>query len=169
MAVRGEGEWWERGEYYKRQKEIVEGYPKSKEEREQFFIFSPFTQVEDATPEMLIAALAAIKIAKMPKGLEILRDLGTEYLKTIGKIITALEVSSTTNWLNCWINQKLSLRVCRRMGLITGGDAASLESSYNMMFNVVMAKEAIVDTITALGSFTSVIGTPTERMGIPSK
>lgn len=140
--------WW-----YTGYQESKDQFPTSKEEREQFFIFSPFMSMEDTTPEMLIAALVAIKIAKMPKGLEVLKALGIEYLKTIGKSIQALEEASTQGWLNCWINQKLSLRVMRRLGLITAQDAASLESSYNSMFTVVMAKEAVYDTITALGSF----------------
>lgn len=150
---------WVAWENWKKHAEDKGTLPTTQEERDDFFVFSPFSRIEDATPEMLIAALVAVKVAKQPKGLETLKALGVEYLKTIGKIMTALEGASTSNWLNCWINQKLSLRVCRRMGLITGHDAASLESSYNMMFNVVMAKEAIVDTITALGSFTHIVGT----------
>lgn len=148
---------WVAWENWKKHADEEGTLPTTQEERDDFFVFSPFSSIEDATPEMVIAALAAIKVAKMPKGLEVLRDLGTEYLKTVGKIMVALEAASTSNWLNCWINQKLSLRVCRRMGLITGHDAASLESSYNMMFNVVMAKEAIVDTITALGSLSQLV------------
>ena len=133
--------------------QVKEQFPKTQEERENFFIFSPFMNIEDTSLETMILALAAIKIAKMPNGLEVLRDLGIQYLKTIGTTLQALEEASTQGWLPCWINQKLSLRVLRRLGLITAGDAASLESSYNMMFNVVIAKEGIVDTITALGSF----------------
>lgn len=148
---------WVAWENWKKQAEDKDTLPRTQEELDTFFIFSPFTSIEDATPEMLIAALVAVKVAKQPKGLETLKAIGVEYLKTIGKIMTALESASTSNWLNCWINQKLSLRVCRRMGLITGHDAAALDSSYNMMFNVMQAKAAIVDTITALGSLSQLV------------
>ena len=48
--------------------QVKEQFPKTQEERENFFIFSPFMNIEDTSLETMILALAAIKIAKMPNG-----------------------------------------------------------------------------------------------------
>lgn len=131
---------------------------KDAEAIEQFFTFSPFLFQRDNTLEMLAIAFIVLKVAKQPDGLKTLKELGLQYIKTCGEVLKALEGASGGNWLICWINQKLSLRVLKRLGLVTVGDYASLEASYNSMFTVISAKEAIVDTITAVGSFTNVLG-----------
>lgn len=123
------------------------------EDRDSLFIFSPFNISYDPTIEFLLMALVAVKLTKTDKGLSVLRDIGVQYLKTLGNVLTELESSSSSNWVTAWINQKLSMRVLRRLGLVTNEDFAHLDSSYNLMFTQLYAKEGIVDTFTALGTF----------------
>lgn len=137
-------------------KEPSEVFPSPEDEANmsQFFVFSPFiSPVGDQELEMMILLLAVVKLAKTPEGLKVLRDLGVKYLDTLGKTLIALEHSSSSNWLTALINQKLSLRVMRRLGLISATEAAGLEASYNWIFNAMYTKGFIVDTVSALTSF----------------
>lgn len=129
--------------------------PQTPEDRENFFIFTPFYGQDGIGLEQVVILLISVKLAKTPEGLKVLRDLGIQYLKTLGVTLEALERSSSQSWLTALINQKLSLNVFRRLGLISATDAMRLEVDYNHIFSITMAKEGITETLTALGTFFS--------------
>jgi len=134
--------------------EASKEFPTTEEDQTQFFLFSPFIiGTDDPFLEQMLLALVAVKVAKTPEGLKVLRDLGIEYLRTIGKTLVALEDASTSNWVNCLLNQKLSMRVMRRLGLLTNTDYNTLNADYNQILKWVLLKEGITDTFQALGSF----------------
>lgn len=134
------------------------GYYPTGEERDTFFIFSPFLSVEEAAFEQILLVLFALKLSKTPEGLTVLKELGIQYLKTLGKVLEELAYSSASGWLVALINSKLNLRICRRLGLMTANEAATLESSYNSIFIATIVKEGIVDSLGSLGSMFKGLG-----------
>lgn len=132
--------------------------PDDKDAVTQFYLFSPYVSAEDPFLETMILALVGVKLMKTPEGLKVLRDLGVEYMKTVGKIVGELESSSSSNWMTALINQKLCLRVCRRLGLISTVEAATLDSSYNWIYDRNSLITGIADTFTGLGTFAKGVG-----------
>jgi hypothetical protein len=73
--------------------------------------------------EGMIFLLLIARFSKTPQGMRILRDWGTVYLNNIGKIITGLATSSSSNVYNCLINAYKEVRIYQRMGLMSAHDA----------------------------------------------
>ena len=155
--------WKQKAEDFKNTVDTVkETFPSAEDiaGQTQFFMFSPFlTPIEDPLFEQMIMGLVAVKLAKTPEGLKVLRDIAVQYLKTVSNIVSQLEESSSANWVTAMINQNLCLRICRRLGLISQTEAERLISKYTYMFNALMLKEGITETFTALGSFAKGIST----------
>lgn len=129
--------------------------PEEQADMTQFMIFSPFVMPVDIGIEPLLLLLGIVKLAKTDEGLKVLKDLGIEYLKTVGRVVSEIAMSSTQNWLTALLNQKLVGRICKRLGLISAHEMATLESSYHWIFATVIVKEGITDTLSALGTFAS--------------
>lgn len=118
----------------------------------QRFLFSPFTIPDETQLQQLIILLGIAKLSKTSEGLKVLQAVGVQYLKTLGTTLQALESSSSSNWLTAIVNQKLSLRVMRTLGLLSATEAANLEADYNYIFHVTIAKEGIVEGLAAAGT-----------------
>lgn len=124
------------------------------------FILSPvkIPRVRDIGIEELVLILAVVKLSKMPDGLKTLQAIATKYLDTVAKTLVALEAGASSNWLTAIVNQKLSLRVLRNLGLLTPGEALNLEQDYNYIFHITIAKEGIVEGLAAAGTLAKGIG-----------
>jgi len=127
-------------------------FPEQDNPTTQRFLFSPLLIPSEGQLEQLVLLLGIVKLSKSPEGLKVLQAVAVQYLKTLGTTLEALETSSSSNWLTAIVNQKLSLRVMRRLGLITATEAANLEADYNYIFHITIAKEGIVEGLTAAGS-----------------
>lgn len=128
--------------------------PESTEEQNQFFIFSPFMTVEETPLEQYLLYLLALRLMKTPDGLKTLRELGVQYLKTIGSVIGELEGASAAHWSVALVNQMTAVRVYRRLGLMTANEAAQLAADYKWLWNLLLSKDAIVDTLNGLANLT---------------
>jgi hypothetical protein len=73
--------------------------------------------------ESLLLVVAIKKMLETPQGTQAFAKLAIEYLKQMGEVLKSLHMASSSNWLNCVINQFTAVKIYCRMGLLTPYDS----------------------------------------------
>ena len=115
-------------------------------------MFSPLDLNGDM--EVWLALAFAAKLSRTREGLEVLNNLLGKYLDNIAHICNALSNASAANWLTALNNEFLAVSMCRRLGLISAGEAVFIHGHLTSVFNQMLVKGYVESTI---GSLTSLV------------
>lgn len=100
----------------------------------------------------LVLLLAVIKVAKMPGGLQVIRELGKSFLKMIGDTLDSLGKASAANPVTAWANPYLVSIVLERFGFVDPIRMAEFRIGLSLISGAQIA-EGFVDTIGGIVPF----------------
>ena len=100
--------------------------------------------------EGLLIVVLIKKLLGSDKGLEVVKTLGQEYLKQIGKVITGVNISSASNTYNCLINGYQTTNIYKRLGIISAHDAIQTNAWLDHFFGEMLKQGYFKDSIGGL-------------------
>jgi len=115
---------------------------------DEFMLFSPFA-LEDVDQELVMLGAAAVGLflSKTDRGMKLLEKLVENYFKTISSIIGSMAKGASTNVISSLNSQLITVRMARRLGLITNAEANVIHhETVNAMMR--LYSEAIIGQIT---------------------
>lgn len=100
----------------------------------------------------LVMILAILKLAKMPGGMPLIKDLGKEFIKGIFDALHALGQASAGNKVAAWANPYLFSMVLHRFGFVTDFDLVQFRVGLSIITGAGIA-EGFIDTIAGVFPF----------------
>ncbi len=122
------------------------------------FQATPYMVAGGNEVQTLALVAVGVKLLKTEKGQTILRDIAVKYLDNLGKIVSTLEHSSSSNWLTCAMNQRLCARVLKNLGMISADEASEYMSWLTWVVGAMITKGYITETVGALSHLGSAFG-----------
>jgi len=137
--------------------EKIEKGQAEQKDLDELALFSPFT-IEDVDQELLVlgALLAGVYLSKTERGTKLLNTIIKEYFGTISSIVSSVSRSGATHTISALTSQMLTVRMIRRLGLITNDEANSIHHELMWAINKVFIPD-VISSISGLG--TMVFGT----------
>lgn len=112
--------------------------------------------------EAVVLLVGIKRLSESPEGLKVLRDLGMEYLRTIGKVISTLSQSSSAHVISCAMNQYVACTIYQRLGLMSPHDAAETRAWLDHQTGEAMLTERAGQS---LGALTTLVNSTTTGGG----
>lgn len=100
----------------------------------------------DVNFKELLMVLAVIKLAKMPGGLQVIKELGKSFLKMVGDALDSLGKASAANPVTAWANPYLVSIVLERFGFVDSARMAEFRIGLSLISGAKIA-EGFVDTL----------------------
>lgn len=100
----------------------------------------------------ILLFIAVIKVAKMPGGLQLIRELGKSFLKMIGDTLDSLGKASAANPVTAWANPYLVSIVLERFGFVDPIRMAEFRIGLSLISGAQVA-EGFVDTLSSIVPF----------------
>jgi len=88
-----------------------------------FMVFGPLGKYSKYGT--LLIAMVAARYTNTPKGQQLLAQVVIEYLKSMAKVVSSMQPASAANWLNALMNQRTTINMLARVGLISPYDQFS--------------------------------------------
>ena len=115
-------------------------------------LFSPFA-IDDVDEELVMigAAVIGLKLSKTDKGMDLLGILAKQYFGTISSIVSSVQKGGSTHPISSMTAQMVTVRMMRRLGLISQQEANAIHHELVWAINKV-AVPAILESITGVGT-----------------
>ena len=120
---------------------------------EDFMLFSPFA-LEEVDQELIMFGAAAIGLylSKTDRGMKLLETMVNRYFGTISNIVSSVAKGGSTHLFSSLTAQMITIRMMRRLGLITNQEANAIQSELMWTINKIIAKEMVGDISHAVGT-----------------
>lgn len=106
----------------------------------------------DVNLKEMLLLVAVIKLAKMPGGLQVIRELGKSFLKMIGDTLDSLGKASAANPVTAWANPYLVSIVLERFGFVDPARMLEFRVGLSLISGATVA-EGFIDTINGIMPF----------------
>ena len=132
----------------------------TKQDLDDFMLFSPFA-LEDVDQElvMLGAVGVGLYLSKTDRGMKLLETMVKEYFGTIKGIIGDVARGSSTHMFSSMTAQMMTMRMLRRLGLITNAEANTIHHEIIWTINKIIAQQMVGDISHAVGTVFGGAGT----------
>ncbi len=120
---------------------------------DEFMAFSPFA-LEDIDQELIMFGAAAIGLylSKTDRGMKLLDTMVKQYFGTISEVVGSVAKGGSTHLFSSLTAQMITIRMMRRLGLITNSEANQIHGQLQWTINKIIAKDIIGDITHAVGT-----------------
>lgn len=160
FVLPGEPVWVEReamsnigkGIFKNIQQKVENGEELTPKDLDDIALFSPII-IEDVDEELVLfgAAAVGLYLSKTDKGMDILNTLAKQYFTTIASIVSSVQKGGSTHPISSMTAQMVTVRMLRRLGLISRQEANAIHHELVWAINKV-AVPAILESITGVGT-----------------
>jgi len=137
--------------------ERIAGKAKNGEELTQkdlddFMLFSPFA-IDDVDQELVMfgAAAVGLYLSKTERGMKLLDTMVKQYFGTISSITSSMAKGGSTHPISAMTSQMTTIRMMRRLGLLSQQEANAIHSSLIDIINKMLVKD-IAEGIASVGT-----------------
>jgi hypothetical protein len=102
----------------------------------------------------LLVSMVAARYTNTPKGQQLLAQMVIEYLRSMAKVISSMQTASSANWLNALMNQRTTINMLARVGLVSPYDQFSESVWLDHVFAEMLKLSYTQETI---GSLTTLV------------
>lgn len=134
------------------QSKATNGETLTRDDLDNFMLFSPFA-MDDVDQELVVFGAAAIGLylSKTERGMKLLETMVKKYFETITSLTSSMAKGGSTHVISSLTSQMITIRMMRRLGLISQQEANAIHSSLIDIANKVLAP-AIIESITGVGT-----------------
>ena len=125
----------------------------SEKDLDEFMAFSPFA-LEDIDQELVMFGAAAIGLylSKTDRGMKLLDTMVKQYFGTIADVVSSVAKGGSTHLFSSLTAQMITIRMMRRLGLITNAEANQIHGQLQWTINKIIVKDIIGDITHAVGT-----------------
>ncbi len=125
----------------------------TKDDLNDFMIFSPFTLKEDIDQELVIFGAAAVGayLSKTDRGMKLLDTMVKQYFGTISNIVSSMARGGSTHLFSSLTAQMITVKMMRRLGLVTNAEANQIHGQLQWTINKIIAEDLVADITHAVG------------------
>jgi len=115
-------------------------------------LFSPFA-IDDVDEELVMfgAAAVGLYLSKTERGMKLLDTMVKQYFGTIASLTSSMAKGGSTHVLSAFTSQMITVRMMRRLGLVSQQEANAIHHELVWAINKV-AVPAILESIAGVGT-----------------
>lgn len=136
------------------QEKIDKGEELTKPEQYELKQISKIERDSGISTDKLLMAFILVKLSKTPKGLEVIKVLGREFIKGIFDTLHALGQASAANSVSAWANPYIVNNVLDRFGFVNTDASSEFKIGLSVVAGAKIA-EGFIDTIQGIFPHTS--------------